>query len=53
MTEQELHSYLLRSFPKENEHCEWKEFKNLKNSFSGKEGDDVVSYVCAISRDIQ
>lgn len=49
MTEQELHSYLLRSFPKENEHCEWKEFKNLKNSFSGKEGDDVVSYVCAIS----
>ena len=31
MTESELKSLLSTSFPKENESCEWKEFKNLKN----------------------
>ena len=25
--------------------CEWKEFKNMKNSFCGDEKDDVISYV--------
>lgn len=49
MTEKELQKYLRNNYPKEDEECEWKEFKNLKNSFSGKEGQDVVSYVCAIS----
>ena len=35
MTEQELHKYLLLNYPREDERCEWKEFKNLKNMFSG------------------
>ena len=41
MTEQELQQYLKAHYPKENEGCEWKEFKNLKNDFNGKEKDDV------------
>ena len=35
MTELELQQYLLREYPQENARCEWKEFKNLKNSFCG------------------
>ena len=35
--------------PKEDESCEWKEFKNLKNDFSGHEKDDVISYVSALA----
>ena len=42
MTEQELQQYLLSKYPKENEECEWKEF-------NGKEKDDVISYVSALS----
>src|SRR5574344_1966799 len=49
MTEQELQRYLLSKYPKENEGCEWKEFKNMKNDFNGKEKDDVISYVSALS----
>ncbi|MGM9693873.1 MAG: helix-turn-helix domain-containing protein, partial [Alloprevotella sp.] len=49
MTELELQQYLLSNYPKENEECEWKEFKNLKNDFCGKEKDDVLSYVSALS----
>ena len=49
MTEHELQQYLLREFPQENTRCEWKEFKNLKNSFCGDEKDDVISYVSAIA----
>lgn len=41
MTELELQQHLLRKYPQENSHCEWKEFKNLKNSFCGEEKDDV------------
>ena len=37
MTEPELRQYLLREYPQENARCEWKEFKNLKNSFCGDE----------------
>ena len=37
MTEQELQQYLIKQYPKEDEGCEWKEFKNLKNDFSGHE----------------
>lgn len=37
MTELELQQYLLREYPQENARCEWKEFKNLKNSFCGDE----------------
>jgi ATP-dependent DNA helicase RecG len=49
MTEKELHYYLTTNFPIENEKCEWKEFKSLKNSISGKSGDDVISYISAIA----
>lgn len=49
MTEKELQNYLINSFPIENEKCEWKEFKSLKNSVAGKEGDDIVSYISAIA----
>ena len=36
-------------YPKEDEGGEWKEFKNLKNDFSGHEKDDVFSYVSALA----
>lgn len=49
MQESEIQQYLLRNYPQENAHCEWKEFKNLKNSFCGGEKDDVISYVSAIA----
>ena len=49
MTELELQQYLLNEYPQENARCEWKEFKNLKNSFCGDEKDDVISYVSAIA----
>lgn len=49
MTEQELQQYIRQRYPKENARCEWKEMKNLKNSFNGKEGNDVLSYVSAIA----
>ena len=49
MTELELQQYLLREYPQENAHCEWKEYKNLKNSFCGDERKDVISYVSAIA----
>ena len=50
MTELELQQYLLREYPQENARCEWKEFKNLKNSFCGDEKNDVISYVSALSK---
>lgn len=49
MTELELQQYLVKQYPIENEGCEWKEFKNLKNDFCGHEKDDVISYVSALS----
>ena len=49
MTELELQQSLLREYPQENARCEWKEFKNLKNSFCGDEKNDVISYVSAIA----
>ena len=49
MTQLEFQQYLLREYPQENARCEWKEFKNLKNSFCGDEKDDVISYVSAIA----
>ena len=49
MTKLELQQYLLGEYPQENARCEWKEFKNLKNSFCGNEKDDVISYVSAIA----
>lgn len=49
MTSKELQQYLLREFRQENACCEWKEMKNLKNSFAGDEKDDLISYVSAIA----
>ena len=44
MTSKEFQQYLLREFPQENACCEWKEMKNLKNSFAGDEKNDVCYY---------
>ena len=49
MTELELQQYLIKYYPKEDESCEWKEFKNLKNDFNGHEKDDIISYVSALA----
>ena len=49
MTSQQLQQYLLHEYPQEDARCEWKEFKNLKNSFCGDEKNDVISYVSAIA----
>jgi ATP-dependent DNA helicase RecG len=49
MTEKELHDYLKTNYPIENEKCEWKEFKSLKNSVSRDAGSDIISYISAIS----
>lgn len=49
MTEKELQDYLKVNYPIENEKCEWKEFKSLKNSVSGSASNDIISYVSAIA----
>ena len=49
MTEQALQQYLIKQYPKEDEACEWKEFKNLKNDFCGHEKDDVISHVSVLA----
>lgn len=49
MTENELHEYLQRQYPIENESCEWKEFKTLTHSVSGDKGKDIVSYISALA----
>lgn len=49
MTEKELKNFIRTHFPRENESCDWKEMKNLKESFSGQEHKDVISYVSGIS----
>ena len=49
MQESELQQYILRNYPQENVRCEWKEFKNLKNSFCGDEKNDIISYVSDIA----
>ncbi len=49
MTEKELQSFLMANYPVEKEKCEWKEFKSLKNSASGNAGNDIISYISAIS----
>ncbi|MDD5716990.1 MAG: ATP-binding protein [Sulfuricurvum sp.] len=49
MTAIELQNHLKAHYPKENEACEWKEFKNLKHSISGGKGEDLATYVSAIA----
>ena len=45
MTENELHLFLKKNFPKEDEKCEWKEFKNLKHSVSGRLGNLCINFM--------
>jgi ATP-dependent DNA helicase RecG len=47
--EKALREHLQAMYPKEDEACEWKEFKNLRNAWSSNQGDDVESYVSAIA----
>lgn len=49
MTAKELQAWLKARFPKEDEHHEWKEWRSLKSNVSGRKGDDLVSYVSALS----
>ncbi len=49
MTENELCRYIQGLCPKENESCEWKEFKSLKHAVSGEKGEDIISYVSALA----
>ena len=37
MTKQEISEYIRIQYPKENEGCEWKEYKNLQHSLCGHE----------------
>jgi ATP-dependent DNA helicase RecG len=48
-TDKELQEYLKKCFPIENERWEWKEFSHLKHAVKGKEGEDIISYISAIS----
>jgi ATP-dependent DNA helicase RecG len=49
MNEVQLKKHLQDNFPKEDEKCEWKEFKSLKHAIKGHEGDDIASYISAIA----
>lgn len=49
MTAKELQAWLKARFPKEDEHHEWKEWRSLKSNVSGRKGEDLVSYVSALS----
>ena len=49
MTSDELQAWLREKFPKENERHEWKEWSSLKGRINGHEGDDLASYLSALS----
>ena len=49
MTSKELQAWLREKFPKENERHEWKEWSSLKGKINGHEGDDLASYLSALS----
>ena len=49
MTSDELRAWLREHFPKENERHEWKEWSSLKGKINGHEGDDLASYLSALS----
>jgi ATP-dependent DNA helicase RecG len=49
MIEQELHRFIKDNYPVENERVEWKRFTSLKHTVKGHEGEDLISYVSAIS----
>lgn len=49
MTKVELETYLRANYSKEDNFCEHKEFKSFKSSVSSRKGEDVISYVAALS----
>ncbi|MDA8523402.1 ATP-binding protein [Acidovorax sp. NCPPB 4044] len=49
MTAHELQVWLRARFPKEDERCEWKEWRSLKSVISGRKGEDLVSYISALA----
>ena len=49
MTSKELQAWLREKFPKENERHEWKEWSSLKGKINGHKGDDLASYLSALS----
>lgn len=49
MNQTELRNYLRLHYPRENERCEWKAWASLKHDVRGRAGDDLVSYISAIS----
>ena len=49
MTKIELEKYIKSKYPKESNSCEHKEFKTLKNAVAGRKGEDIISYVSALS----
>lgn len=49
MTAKELQAWLKAHFPKEDQRHEWKEWLSLKSNISGRKGEDLVSYVSALS----
>lgn len=49
MTASELQAGLRACFPVENERHEWKAWRSLKSSVSGRKGEDLVSYVSALA----
>ena len=49
MTAKELQAWLKTNFPKEDERYEWKEWLSLKSNVAGRKGEDLVSYVSALS----
>lgn len=49
MDEAQLKNYLQNNFPEEGNACEHKQFGNLRHSFSGQKGEDIISYVSAMA----
>jgi ATP-dependent DNA helicase RecG len=49
MTASELQTYLLANYPVENEAHEWKAWRSIPNHAAKKAGEDIASYVSAIS----
>ena len=49
MTAAQLQTWLQQNYPIENERHEWKEWRSLKSNISGRKGEDLVSYVSALS----
>lgn len=49
MTAAQLQAWLQQNYPIENERHEWKEWRSLKSNISGRKGEDLVSYISALS----